>query len=114
MTLRRHAALATAGAALLLAAPLVAAAAAKPKVSIAVSSMKVLDNDTRLVSFKATSKQPLKSYAWSFGDPSSGAKNRSTAALPTHVFAAHRSYTVTVTVTTRAGARATATYKLTL
>jgi PKD repeat protein len=116
MTSRRYAALATAGAALLLASPLVATAAApKPAtVSISVTSLKLLDNDTRKVTFKATSKQPLKKYSWSFGDPSSGAHNRSTSPQPQHVYAAHKSYTVTLTATTRAGARTTATLKLKL
>jgi PKD repeat protein len=116
MTSRRYAALGIAGAALFLAAPLVATAAApKPAtVSIAVTSLKLLDNDTRKVMFKATSKQPLKSYSWSFGDPSSGARNRSKSPEPVHVYAAHKSYTVTLSATTRAGARTNATFKLKL
>ena len=61
MSSRRNAALATAGAAVLLAAPL-ATAAKPPAVSIAVSSMKVLDNDTRKVTFKASSKQQLSVF----------------------------------------------------
>lgn len=114
MTSLPHAALATAGAALLLAAPIAAAAAKPPAVSIAVSSMKVLDNDTRKVTFKASSKQQLKAYSWSFGDPATGARNRSTAAQPVHIFAAHKTYVVTLAVTTRQGAHAKAVLRLKL
>ncbi len=115
MTSRRYAALVTAGAALLLAAPAVTSAARKPPtVSIAVTSLKLLDDDTRKVTFKATSKQPLKKYSWSFGDPSSGAHNRSTSPQPGHVYAAHKTYTVTLTATTLAGARTSATFTLKL
>ncbi len=116
MAVRRYAALAIAGAALLLASPLIATAGApKPAtVSIAVTSLKLLDNDTREVTFKVTSKHPLKSYSWSFGDPSSGAHNRSTSPQPRHIFAAHKTYTVTLTATTRTGAQTNATVKLKL
>ncbi len=112
----RFAALATGGAALLLVAPLVATAAVpKPAtVSIAVTSLKLLDNDTRRVSFKAASKQPLESYLWTFGDPSAKAQNRSKLSAPGHIFAAHKTYTVTLMATTRAGAHASATFKLKL
>lgn len=36
-------------------------------------------------------------YSWNFGDPASGANNTSTAANPTHVYAAPGTYTVTLT-----------------
>ena len=114
MSSRRNAALATAGAAVLLAAPLAAAAAKPPAVSIAVSSMKVLDNDTRKVTFKASSKQQLRAYSWSFGDPAAGARNRSTVAQPVHIFAAHKTYVVTLAVTTRQGAHSKAVLRLEL
>jgi PKD repeat protein len=112
----RYLALVTAGAALLLAAPLVATAAApKPaKLSITVTSLKLLDNDTRKVTFKATSNQSFKSYSWSFGDPSAKAQNRSASPHPGHIFAAHKTYTVTLIATTRAGGHASAIFKLKL
>jgi len=112
---RRYAALATAGAGLLVAAPLAAVAAAKPPaLTIAVSSLKILDDDTRKVTFTTGSKQKLKSYSWTFGDPSKGAQNRSTAAQPVHVFAAHKTYVVTLVATTPQGAHLNAALRLKL
>jgi PKD repeat protein len=45
----------------------------------------------------------IASYAWDFGDPTSGAANTSTAEDPTHTFSSAATYTVTLTVTDNAG-----------
>jgi len=51
----------------------------------------------------------ISSYAWSFGDGAT-----STAANPSHTYAANGKYTVTLTVTTQAGASATTTRLITV
>jgi hypothetical protein len=108
------AAIAAAGAALFLGVPLATAAAQPATTSIGVAGMKILDNDTRRVSFTAASTPRAGAYSWGFGDPSSGVRNRSAAARPVHVFAAHRTYVVTLAVTTRHGLHATAVFRLKL
>jgi hypothetical protein len=50
------------------------------------------------VQFTDTSNPTPASWAWDFGDPSSGANNTSTLQNPTHIFAAAGTYTVTLTV----------------
>jgi gliding motility-associated-like protein len=45
----------------------------------------------------------ILSCTWSFGDPSSGSANTSTATNPSHVFSAPGSYTVTVSVVASCG-----------
>ena len=42
-------------------------------------------------------------YAWDFGDPSSGSNNTSTSQNPSHAYATPGSFTVTLTVTTAGG-----------
>jgi hypothetical protein len=44
------------------------------------------------------SSATITSYAWSFGDPGSGANNTSTAKNPTHTFSGFGTYTVSETV----------------
>ena len=48
-------------------------------------------------------------FAWSFGDPSSGANNTSTLADPSHTYAAAGTYTAQLTATDASGASASAT-----
>lgn len=48
-------------------------------------------------------------YAWNFGDPTSGAANTSTSATPSHTFNGTGSYVVTLTVTDKYGATGTTT-----
>jgi PKD repeat protein len=45
----------------------------------------------------------IQSYAWNFGDPTSGASNISSSSSPNHAFATAGSYTVTLTITDSAG-----------
>jgi gliding motility-associated-like protein len=45
----------------------------------------------------------VQSWAWSFGDPASGASNTSALQNPTHTFSATGTYTVTLTITDRTG-----------
>ena len=49
------------------------------------------------VQFTDTSSPTPTTWAWDFGDPSSGANNTSTLQNPTHVFATAGSYNVTLT-----------------
>ena len=56
------------------------------------------------VSFASLSTGGVDSLTWDFGDPSSGAANASTAAAPTHAYAAPGEYTVTLTATNASGA----------
>lgn len=42
---------------------------------------------------------PIKSYEWNFGDPSSGLNNSSTSINPTHIFNNNGVYNITLTVT---------------
>ncbi|HKD19846.1 MAG TPA: PKD domain-containing protein, partial [Thermoanaerobaculia bacterium] len=49
------------------------------------------------VQFTDTSNPTPASWAWNFGDPSSGANNTSTLQNPTHVFAVAGTYSVTLT-----------------
>ncbi|MFW6639168.1 PKD domain-containing protein [Nocardiopsis algeriensis] len=67
----------------------------------------------RLCQFNASSSEagdaPIASYAWNFGDGSSGS-----GASPWHFFPGAGTYTVTLTVTDTEGATATATRNITL
>jgi PKD repeat protein len=47
--------------------------------------------------------QTINSFAWNFGDPSSGASNTSTQPNPSHTFATFGSYDVNLKVTTNRG-----------
>ncbi|HKD17706.1 MAG TPA: PKD domain-containing protein, partial [Thermoanaerobaculia bacterium] len=49
------------------------------------------------VQFTDTSNPTPASWAWNFGDPSSGANNTSTLQNPTHIFAVAGTYSVTLT-----------------
>ena len=49
----------------------------------------------------------LVSWQWNFGDPSTGAANRSTEQNPVHRFSHAKTYTVTLTVTDSNGQSAT-------
>ncbi len=52
------------------------------------------------ITFQAGSPIPNpESYAWTFGDPASGANNTSAVANPVHVFTAPGDYTVTLRIT---------------
>jgi len=53
-----------------------------------------------LVNFKDTSfsREPIKTWAWTFGDPSSGASNASVLENPTHTFNAIGTYTVNLSL----------------
>lgn len=51
------------------------------------------------VSFTDTSRGSPATWSWSFGDPSSGGSNASTARNPSHTYASPGTYTVTLTVT---------------
>ncbi|RZK63086.1 MAG: T9SS type B sorting domain-containing protein [Hymenobacter sp.] len=52
------------------------------------------------ITFQAGSPIPNpQSYAWNFGDPTSGPSNTSTVANPVHVFTAPGTYTVTLRIT---------------
>ncbi|MBX7071022.1 MAG: PKD domain-containing protein [Microthrixaceae bacterium] len=53
-------------------------------------------------------------FAWSFGDPSSGANNTSTLADPSHTYAAAGTYTAQLTATDASGASASATRTITV
>jgi PKD repeat protein len=55
------------------------------------------------VHFVDTSTGTPTSWAWNFGDPSSGGDNTSTLQSPSHTFQATGSYTVTLTATNAAG-----------
>ncbi|MEJ7785208.1 MAG: PKD domain-containing protein [Solirubrobacteraceae bacterium] len=52
---------------------------------------------------------PIRSYAWDFGDPGSGAENTSTDPSPFHTYAQPGTYTVTLTVTDESGLTSTTT-----
>ncbi len=52
---------------------------------------------------------PIRSYAWDFGDPGSGAENTSTDPSPLHTYAQPGTYTVTLTVTDESGLTSTTT-----
>jgi hypothetical protein len=60
------------------------------------------DPITQTVSFAdrsaASNGDPVVSWRWDFGDPASGAANVSSAADPTHHYATHGAYMVTLTV----------------
>ena len=53
-------------------------------------------------------------FAWSFGDPSSGANNTSTLADPSHTYTAAGTYTAQLTATDASGASASATRTITV
>ncbi len=53
--------------------------------------------------FTAPSITGATSYAWDFGDPSSGAQNTSTVANPSHTYANSGTYSVSLYVTTSSG-----------
>jgi gliding motility-associated-like protein len=57
-----------------------------------------------LYTFQNESPSPgITNYAWSFGDPASGANNVSTAPTPSHTFTDSGKYTVKLKVTTTGG-----------
>ncbi len=68
-----------------------------------------------LVNFTETSTangNTIASYAWNFGDPTSGVNNTSTLQSPSHSFATAANYTITLTVTNAAGCQSVATTKI--
>jgi gliding motility-associated-like protein len=54
---------------------------------------------------------PIVSYSWDFGDPTSGASNTSTLANPNHVYNNSGEYTITLTAVTTRGCLLTQTKK---
>jgi len=64
------------------------------------------------VSFTDTSTGSPTSWAWNFGDPSSGASNTSTLQNPTHTFASGGSYTVSLTATNGSGSSSPVTHSV--
>ncbi|WP_374210647.1 beta strand repeat-containing protein [Dermatobacter hominis] len=55
----------------------------------------------------STDNGTITSYAWTFGDPASGASNTASGVTATHTFASAGSYTVQLTVTDNGGATST-------
>jgi hypothetical protein len=64
------------------------------------------------VQFTDTSTVSATSWAWDFGDPSSGANNTSTLQNPTHIFAAAAYYNVMLAVTYGTGSTASWTFNV--
>ena len=55
------------------------------------------------INFTDTSSSNAASWAWNFGDPTSGALNTSTTQNPSHIYASPGTYTVTLQVFTAGG-----------
>jgi hypothetical protein len=59
-------------------------------------------------------EEPIVAVDWNFGDPASGAADRSTAPSPTHAFSRPGSYLVTLTVVDAYGLRASVSQAVTV
>lgn len=55
----------------------------------------------------STSNDPITSWAWNFGDPSSGANNTSSLTNPCHLFQNTGNYNIQLTINTQSGCNAT-------
>ncbi len=66
----------------------------------------------RNVSFVSATSLCPSGFAWDFGDPASGTNDTSTLAIPTHIFSAGGTYTVTLIITYPTGPQAMATHNV--
>jgi gliding motility-associated-like protein len=60
-------------------------------------------NTTQFTDISTSNVATVQSWAWNFGDPSSGASNISSLENPTHTFSAAGTYTVTLIITDISG-----------
>ncbi len=67
-----------------------------------------------MVQFQGTATEETREWIWDFGDPSSGAANRSFLQNAEHTFSAPGIYQVTLTVVARCGETASATKEITI
>ena len=81
----------------------------KPAVDISFPDVCLQDSTQQFTALATVNDGQTLSYAWNFGDPSSGAANTSTLQNPAHKYIAYGTYPVTLTVTTANGCATTFT-----